>query len=123
MDWIVLGRDGTPLFTNHDRDLTNKTTLRETCSIMAKADLLLTGDSGPMHLACGVGTPVVALFGATAKAWGFYPAGPEDRVLELPLDCRPCSLHGAKTCVKGFECMISITPEKVMETILEMVPC
>jgi len=123
IDWVVVGRDETPLFSNHDRDLTNKTSLRETCALMEKADLLLTGDSGPMHLACGVGTPVAAFFGPTSRAWGFYPAGPEDRVIELDLDCRPCSLHGARTCIKGYECMVAITPEEVVKIIQDMVPC
>jgi len=123
MDWFVVGRSGKPLFANHDRDLTNRTNLRETCALMAKADMLITGDSGPMHLACGVDTPVVAFFGPTSKSWGFYPAGPDDRVLELPLDCRPCSLHGAKTCTKGFECMLAITPEDVMKTVHDIIPC
>jgi len=122
IDWFVVGRDTNPLFAEHEHDLTNKTDLRETCALMARSDLLITGDSGPMHLACGVGTPVAALFGPTSKAWGFYPAGPEDRVLELPLDCRPCSLHGAQSCKKGFECVLAITPEKVMEVVRDIVP-
>lgn len=120
LDWFVVGRDETPLFTNHKRDFTNTTGLRETCALMERADLLITGDSGPMHLACGVGTPVTALFGPTAKAWGFYPAGPKDRVLELDINCRPCSLHGSKSCTKGYECLVSITPERIMETVMEI---
>ncbi|MBI9078679.1 MAG: glycosyltransferase family 9 protein [Pseudodesulfovibrio sp.] len=123
MDWFIVGRNEKPIFANHDRDLTNKTSLRETCALMEKADLLITGDSGPMHLGCGVDTPVLAFFGPTSKAWGFYPAGPDDRVLELPMDCRPCSLHGAKNCTKGYECMLAITPENVMKTVHDMVPC
>lgn len=114
--WFVVGRDAEPLFEDHEQDFTNRTGLRETCGLMERADLLITADSGPMHLACGVGTPVVALFGPTAKAWGFYPAGPRDTVLELDLDCRPCSLHGAKSCPRGFECLAGISPEKVLET-------
>jgi len=123
MAWFVVGRDDEPIFPDHPRDYTNRTNLRETCGLLARADLLITGDSGPMHLASGVGTPVVALFGPTAKVWGFQPAGPEDRVLEKPLDCRPCSLHGARTCVRGFECMLSITPDNVMRAVREMLPC
>ena len=74
IQWIVVGRSETPLMPGDGRDLTNATGLRETCALLERADLLVTGDSGPMHLACGVGTPVIALFGPTAKAWGFYPA-------------------------------------------------
>ena len=117
MDWFVVGRSTAPLKQGDARDLTNVTGLRETCGLLDQADLLVTGDSGPMHLACGVGTPVVALFGPTARAWGFYPAGPKDVVLERDLDCRPCSLHGAKACPSGFECMAGIAPETVLEAI------
>ncbi|BCS90141.1 glycosyltransferase family 9 protein [Pseudodesulfovibrio sediminis] len=112
--WFVIGRSKIPLNGLDQRDLTNATNLRETCALLDGADLLITGDSGPMHLACGVGTPVAALFGPTVKSWGFYPAGPKDQVIDQQLACRPCSLHGAKACDKGFECMTSITPEKMM---------
>lgn len=116
-DWFVIGRDQTPLFVDHVRDMTNATDLRETCALLKQADLLVTGDSGPMHMACGVGTPVLALFGPTARAWGFYPAGPEDLVLEIHLKCRPCSLHGSKNCDRGFHCMSGTTPERVLKAI------
>ena len=117
ISWFVVGRDDTPLLPGDERDLTNATGLRATCGLLERADRLVTGDSGPMHLACGVDTPVTALFGPTAKAWGFYPAGPHDTVLEQSLDCRPCSLHGSRPCDRGFECMAGITPEEVMKTI------
>lgn len=117
INWFVVGRSVAPLTSGHERDLTNQTDLRATCGLLARADLLVTGDSGPMHLACGVGTPVVALFGPTAKAWGFYPAGPKDVVLERDLPCRPCSLHGAGKCTHGFECMTETTPETVLDAV------
>lgn len=116
-DWFVIGRDEESLFQDHERDFTNKTNLRETCALMARAQMLVTADSGPMHLGCGVGTPVTALFGPTAKVWGFYPAGADDTVLELDIDCRPCSLHGAKNCPRGFECLAAISPQTVIETV------
>ncbi|WP_316901638.1 glycosyltransferase family 9 protein [Pseudodesulfovibrio indicus] len=116
-DWFVVGRNQTPLLPDHDRDLTNATGLRATCALLGRADLLVTGDSGPMHLAAGVGTPVVALFGPTARAWGFYPAGSRDTVLEHALACRPCSLHGAKQCTRGFECMTLTRPEAVLDAV------
>lgn len=119
-NWIVVGRDNTPLLSGHEQEFTNKTNLRETCALLAEADLLVTADSGPMHLACGVGTPVAALFGPTVKAWGFYPAGINDRVIEKDHPCRPCSLHGGKPCPKNFECMAGISPQEVMTNIQEM---
>lgn len=117
MNWFIVGKSKTPLTNGHERDLTGATDLRETCALLDRADLLVTGDSGPMHLACGTGTPVVALFGPTARAWGFYPSGPKDVVLEQDLPCRPCSLHGAGRCAHGFECMTGTAPEAVFDAI------
>ena len=55
----------TPSLPSGFTDLAGKTTLRELASVLAACDLLVTGDTGPMHVAVAVGTPVVALFGAT----------------------------------------------------------
>lgn len=102
-------------------DFTGKTDIRHTCALLEAADVLVTGDSGPMHLAGGVGTPVVALFGPTHKAWGFYPEGPRDIVLESEDSCRPCSLHGSKVCPNGRRCMESISPSDVMKEVEALV--
>lgn len=118
MEWIVVGKDKSPLLPEDAKDFTNKLSLRETCAVLNHAEALVTGDSGPMHLAAGVGTRVIALFGPTCKAWGFYPAGPEDRVLEKTLECRPCSLHGKSSCKRDRECLKSISTDEVMKTIL-----
>ncbi|WP_319542663.1 glycosyltransferase family 9 protein [uncultured Pseudodesulfovibrio sp.] len=120
MGWFIIGRNKESLMAENERDMTNQTNLRETCALLSRANLLVTGDSGPMHLACGVNTPVAAIFGPTARAWGFYPAGLKDRVIEQPLECRPCSLHGAKPCPSGFDCMTGITPDSVMQNVIAM---
>lgn len=98
-------------------DFTDSTDLRETCALLAAADVLVTGDSGPMHLAAGVGTPVVALFGPTTREWGFYPEGPRDVVLETGDACRPCSLHGSRRCAHAGRCMAGITPDAVFAAV------
>ncbi|WP_245576376.1 glycosyltransferase family 9 protein [Desulfovibrio cuneatus] len=117
--FIVLGQ-GTPLLPNAPEDLVNNTTLRETCALLGHCRCLITGDSGPMHLASAVGTPVVALFGPTTPEWGFYPAGPHDTVLERPLPCRPCSLHGKGTCPRNGQCLQDIAPEEVVACALRL---
>ncbi|OBQ57665.1 glycosyltransferase family 9 protein [Halodesulfovibrio spirochaetisodalis] len=101
-------------------DLTGKTTIRETCAVLHASRALVTGDSGPMHLAGGVQTPVVALFGPTHRAWGFYPEGLSDIVLEADEECRPCSLHGKKVCDKEQICMRSIDPDRVLQSVLSL---
>ncbi len=117
--WLVVGRGKGMPGLPEARDFTNKTTLRETCALLRASSALVTGDSGPMHLACAVGTPVVALFGPTTEAWGFFPAGAADRVLEADLDCRPCTLHGKKHCGRDHACMRLITPEHVVDVLDE----
>ena len=117
--WICVGK-GENFFPGRKEDFTNKTSLRETCALLERCRALVTGDSGPMHLAAAVGTPVLALFGPTTREWGFYPAGPQDRVLELELDCRPCSLHGKRPCGKGGACLAEITPEMILSALEEL---
>lgn len=131
--WFVVGRSGgsggneaSPLSGVAEQvrsaggraaDFTNRTGLRETCALLAAADVLVTGDSGPLHLAAGVGTPVVALFGPTAREWGFCPEGPRDVVLETDDACRPCSLHGARRCGHAGRCMRGIAPDAVFAAV------
>lgn len=114
--WLVIGK-GEALFPGDARDLTNATSLRESAALLAASSALVSGDSGPMHLATAVGTPVIGLFGPTTEEWGFYPSGARDRVLETERDCRPCSLHGKKPCPHAGECMAAITPAEVMAAL------
>ncbi len=118
LDWCVLGQ-GDP-FLGTEKDLTGKTSLRQSCAVLSHARALVTGDSGPMHLASAVGTPVVALFGPTGPEWGFYPEGPLDMVLETDMPCRPCSLHGKASCKNDGRCMREIRPETVLKAALHL---
>ncbi|MHB8157198.1 MAG: glycosyltransferase family 9 protein [Desulfocucumaceae bacterium] len=89
--------------------------------VLSQAKLLVTNDSGAMHIAEAAGTPVVAVFGPTVKQFGFAPWRPGSRVIETELDCRPCALHGSKKCPKGhFNCMRLITAEKVLSETQRM---
>jgi heptosyltransferase-2 len=94
--------------------------LLASAALLQRCSIAVTNDSAPMHLAVGVGTPVVALFGATVPRFGFAPLGPRDSILEtLGLACRPCSIHGGPTCPTGtFECMLNISPETVVARVL-----
>ncbi|MCX6997260.1 MAG: glycosyltransferase family 9 protein [Kiritimatiellaeota bacterium] len=99
-------------------DLCGKTSLVELGSLLHEMDLVLTVDTGPMHLAAALGRPVLALFGPTdPRRTG--PYGPRHRVLTAEdLACRPCY---ADTCRNGqLDCMAGITPECVVATALEM---
>jgi heptosyltransferase-2 len=103
-------------------DLVGKTELRELCALVRRADLVITGDSAPMHIAWAFDIPTVAIFGATTPELGFAPCSPSCRVVEVQgLECRPCSAHGPNTCRLGhFRCMRDITVEMVRNACLEM---
>ncbi len=102
-------------------DLAGKLSLPDLSAYLAKLSAYVTNDSGPMHLAWAQHVPVVAMFGPTVERFGFFPRGPRSRVLEAPLDCRPCGLHGHRQCPKGHhECMTRIAPEQVWQAVHEV---
>ncbi len=93
-------------------NLGEKTSLMELACLLKKALMVITTDSGPMHLACAVGTPVVALFGPTdPKRTGPYGEG--HMVIRDNLSCSPCFLKKCKTT----QCMKNITTEQVYSVV------
>jgi heptosyltransferase-2 len=101
-------------------NVAGKLSLLQSAELIKRSHVLISNDSAPMHLAVAVATPVVAIFGATIPEYGFAPRGAYDIVIETKgLKCRPCSIHGGKTCPIGtFECMMAITPELVVNKVL-----
>jgi heptosyltransferase-2 len=96
--------------------------LQETGALLARARVVVSGDTGVMHMATGVGTPVVALFGPTVVQFGFFPYRAPAAVLERALDCRPCSATGTAACPLGHHrCLTDITPEEVAATVERLV--
>lgn len=93
--------------------------LQESGAVIRRAAALISGDTGAMHMATGVGTPVVALFGPTVRQFGFFPyQAQRSSVVELPLECRPCSAQGGPVCPLGHHrCMRAIAPETVFESL------
>jgi len=86
---------------------------------IARVQLLVACDSGPVHLASAVGTPALALFGPTsAVRWGPTPPG---RALSLGLSCSPCSNHGGHYCPVGHHrCLADLAPQAVLSAAREM---
>jgi lipopolysaccharide heptosyltransferase II len=92
--------------------------LQETGAVLQRAAAVVSGDTGVMHMATGVGAPVVALFGPTVRAFGFFPYTSQADVLELALSCRPCSTKGGPRCPLGHHrCLVEIQPELVYRTL------
>jgi len=97
-------------------------TLQETGACLARAKVLVSGDTGVMHMATGVGTPVVALFGPTVEAFGFRPYQARATVLEQDLSCRPCSTMGTARCPLGHHrCLVDLPPEQVAAAVERLV--
>lgn len=103
-------------------DFAYKTSLKELPAILSAIDLLLTNDSGAMHISIAAGTPTVSIFGPTVKSLGFFPYDDKSIVVENnDVDCRPCGKHGGNTCPKGhFKCMKDINPERVVSAALSI---
>jgi heptosyltransferase-2 len=96
-------------------NLAGRLSLPELALLLSRAAVLITNDSGPMHVAGALGTPVVAIFGSTVPALGYGPVGSPSRVVEVALQCRPCGPHGFKKCPLGhFNCMKKINPAEVV---------
>jgi heptosyltransferase I len=93
-------------------NLAGKTSLKTLAALYEKAELLLTTDTGPMHIAAAINTPVVALFGPTAF-WRTGPFGVGHRIISVKMDCSPCFKRSCPTTI----CMNDITVDMAMESI------
>ena len=117
LNWLSpSGRRAKPssLFTLHS-------SLYYELQLMKDLDVMLSMDSGNMHLASLVGTRVVSIWGATHPWAGFlgWQQSEDDCVQRCDLKCRPCSIYGNKPCMRGdMECM-NIEPLKVVEQLLK----
>ncbi len=102
------------------RNAVGQMSLRQSALLIQQSKMLVTNDSAPLHLGVAVRIPVVAIFGPTVPAFGFYPWGPHDQVIERKeLDCRPCGIHGGHRCPVGtHECMLELKPERVFMSVL-----
>ncbi|MBN1272016.1 MAG: glycosyltransferase family 9 protein [Candidatus Aminicenantes bacterium] len=93
-----------------------KLNLKELQELISHAALFVGADSGPMHIAAAVSTPIVALFGPTIPAH-FGPWKARATIIEKTMDCRPCK---QKSCVHGdFRCLRDISPDEVYEACLD----
>lgn len=96
-------------------DLTGKLTLPEMVEWIRVSELMVTNDTGPMHVAAALRKPVVVLFGPTEpRRTG--PYGQLDHVLQTPLPCVPC-MRPRCTYIKPLECLRSLTPSLVADAV------
>jgi len=99
-------------------NLAGKTTLRELCVLLKLCRVLLTNDSGPMHVAAAVGTPVVVLFGSTSPelTGPGLPGDSRHQLLRANAPCSPCFL---RACPIDFRCMTGISVERVVRGVID----
>ena len=99
-------------------NLAGQLNLLESAALMSKAKRNFVNDSGPLHIASAMNAPVTAFFCSTVTNFGFGPLSDDSKIVEVKesLDCRPCGLHGYKTCPKGdFKCGNNIDLELLNE--------
>jgi heptosyltransferase II len=108
---IARGMKHTPLI------LAGDTSLRQLMALLAQCRVVITNDSGPMHLAAALGLPIVAIFGSTdERATG--PLGPKTRVVKRQVECAPC---GLRECPIDFRCMNRVTVDDVYVAALSVI--
>ena len=101
-------------------NLAGKTSLRELMALLKLCRVLLTNDTGPMHVAAALGTPVVVPFGSTSPelTGPGLPGDPRHRLLKSDAPCSPCFL---RECPIDFRCLNGISVERVVNSVLEVV--
>jgi heptosyltransferase-2 len=127
--WILLGGKNDIELTGHIaaaihdsrftvHDLAGKTSLRELMSLLKLCRVLLTNDTGPMHVAAALGTPVVVPFGSTSPelTGPGLPGDARNHLIKSDAPCSPCFL---RECPIDFRCMNGISVERVVEAVLE----
>lgn len=94
-------------------------TMKQELVLMSHLDVMLSMDSANMHLASLTATPVVSVWGATHPYAGFMGWNQDlENVIQVPLECRPCSIYGQKPCMRGdYACLNNIAPETIVERI------
>jgi lipopolysaccharide heptosyltransferase I len=98
------------------QDLTGRTTVAGLVSLIKRATICVTNDSGSMHVAVAVGTPVVSVFGPTSPVW-IGPYGRPHAVVRADVSCAPCYLRTLRQCAMGHRCMREVTPAMVIDRV------
>ena len=108
--------------STHQRitSLAGKLSFLQSAALMKDAVMNYVNDSAPLHFASAVNAPVAAVYCSTIPAFGFGPLSDKSFIIqkEEPLYCRPCGLHGYKSCPEGhFRCALEIRDEQLLNAI------
>lgn len=103
-------------------NLCGKNDLTGTCEEINNSDLVITNDTGVMHIAAARKVPVAAFFGSTVREFGFEPYGVKHLIIESDQCCRPCTHIGRNFCpLIHFKCMNDITPDIAYSKITDFI--
>ncbi len=125
LDVAIIGSESERAIAEQVRDritrgtavLNGRTSLETLIGVLAESSLMITNDSGPMHIAAALGIPTVAIFGSTdERVTG--PYGPRTRVVKHPVECSPCLL---RECPIDHRCMNAVTVDEVCRAAKELV--
>jgi len=97
-------------------NLAGETTLKVLAALYSKVQMVVSTDTGPMHMAAAVGAPVVALFGPTAP-WRTGPYGAGHHIVRAELECAPCFKRQCETT----DCMHQISVAQVLEAASKVI--
>ncbi len=113
----ALGREIADRMGSHPIVLSGKTSIRELMCILRRCALLVTNDTGPMHMAQALGVPVVAIFGSTDPETT-CPSGGEQALVCTKVRCAPCLL---RSCPIDHRCMTGVSTEQVMSAAMKQI--
>ena len=92
----------------------------QSAALMQTAVMNYVNDSAPLHFASAMNAPVTAIFCSTIPGFGFGPLSAKNFIVEtkMPLSCKPCTLHGRKSCPLGhYNCAFTIDKQQLLNTI------
>lgn len=96
------------------QDLAGKTSIQDVLELLAQADQVVSNDSGLMHVAAALGTPVIAVYGSSDPTYT-PPLSDKAKILTLGLPCSPCF---KRECPLGhLDCLKKITPQQVISCL------
>ncbi len=104
-------------------NLCGQLSIHQSASVVAQSAVVLTHDTGLMHIAAALKKPIVSVWGSTVPQFGMYPLYPDGMNLNMSMEvsglkCRPCSKIGYNACPKGhFRCMLDLKAQEIARVL------
>jgi len=109
---------------DHCYNACGKYSINQSASLVQNASLVITHDTGLMHIAAAFKKIIISIWGNTIPEFGMYPYYPDERsviIQEEKLKCRPCSKIGRQKCPKGhFDCIEKIDTDRIINNVKDL---